>query len=106
MGVRWEEQVDELMWERSGALEERSAGKEGRWRLSSGEQGGSWETSSPRGGPWAGSGSNNYFQTLEREWRKGRATCYKTRPLHSTGPGQWFKAVLKREVSLVCHRPP
>ena len=48
MGVRWEEQVDELMWERSGALEERSAGKEGRWRLSSGEQGGSWETSSPR----------------------------------------------------------
>lgn len=48
MGVRWEEQVDELMWEKYGALEEGSAGKEGRWRLSSGEQGGSWETSSPR----------------------------------------------------------
>lgn len=30
MGVRWEEQVDELMWEKSGALEEGSAGKEGR----------------------------------------------------------------------------
>lgn len=37
MGVRWEEQVDELMWEKSGALEEGSAGKEGRWRLSSGD---------------------------------------------------------------------